>query len=429
MTQPVQATGFTIEQLEIVPLTGIAIDVRPIFEELNLFNSIFIQVQSGNIVLRDSIELINLLSLDGNEEIRIRIKSDALGGVFSGTFRIYKLDNRLGVRHTTQVYTLHFVSKPFLVSEKTKSKKFLRMRYSDMWQIFMGEVGAEVGFCIDSVGVYELAVPLITPFQAADWVSRRAINPVTTKPDYVTYESPITGFTFAHLSYLTSQPPKYVYNFFAKDVNTSTLETDYYSIRDWKVLSNFDIEDATQSGVFGGAFWGFDTMTRTWKKTKYGFEDLYPPCNAHCDAYPNIPENALTPEGRIAPPDYADSRWTIHPYQLPRKPNEWINSHNKRLADYAENQHLYVLQRRHSFGMLKQKRVQTTLPGNFNVASGDVLNFKVPAFVGEKALDPHISGDYLVTATRHIIKYDRFETLLEVASDSTPTPRGGSVCG
>jgi hypothetical protein len=44
-----------------------------------------------------------------------------------------------------------------------------------------------------------------------------------------------------------------------------------------------------------------------------------------------------------------------------------------------------------------------------------------PSDSGE-SVDDYMSWRYIITATRHIIKVDRHETVIEVASDSTNRP-------
>jgi hypothetical protein len=93
-----------------------------------------------------------------------------------------------------------------------------------------------------------------------------------------------------------------------------------------------------------------------------------------------------------------------------------------------DNTHEYVFQRKHFFGNLAMKRLQLTMPGNFGLHTGLMVELDVPKYAGSTesetdttidARDMEFSGRYIITAVRHIIKYDRHETLIEVASDSS----------
>ena len=67
-----------------------------------------------------------------------------------------------------------------------------------------------------------------------------------------------------------------------------------------------------------------------------------------------------------------------------------------------------------------------TLPGNFALSSGFNLNLMMPSRAisedGSDSYDASLSGKYLIIGTRHMIKYDKHETIVEVATDSSDMP-------
>jgi hypothetical protein len=69
------------------------------------------------------------------------------------------------------------------------------------------------------------------------------------------------------------------------------------------------------------------------------------------------------------------------------------------------------------------KRVKLAMPGNFQLTSGFNINLEASTF-GKKEKggdndDPSLSGKYIIVASRHIIGYDKHETIIEVATTST----------
>jgi hypothetical protein len=77
------------------------------------------------------------------------------------------------------------------------------------------------------------------------------------------------------------------------------------------------------------------------------------------------------------------------------------------------------------FENLFQKRIKMTLPGNFIYSSG--LNVMLKGFnltLNSRTDSQDVStyGKYMIVAARHMIKPQLFETVLEVASDSTNSP-------
>ena len=72
------------------------------------------------------------------------------------------------------------------------------------------------------------------------------------------------------------------------------------------------------------------------------------------------------------------------------------------------------------------KKLKLVMPGNFQLSSGFNVSVTTPTFGSrakdESAEDETLSGNYLIVASRQIIKFDRHETIIEVASTSNKTP-------
>jgi hypothetical protein len=62
------------------------------------------------------------------------------------------------------------------------------------------------------------------------------------------------------------------------------------------------------------------------------------------------------------------------------------------------------------------------MPGNFHLTSGYNINLTAPGFQKQRKgaeKDLSVDGKYLIIASRHIITYNKHETVIEVARDST----------
>jgi hypothetical protein len=88
-----------------------------------------------------------------------------------------------------------------------------------------------------------------------------------------------------------------------------------------------------------------------------------------------------------------------------------------------DDTHEYIPRRKAILNNLTQRRMTITLPGNFAVTSGYVLevNAKSYATIGDvtEKNDKSVAGKYLIVATRHIINPQKHETFCEIATDST----------
>jgi hypothetical protein len=64
------------------------------------------------------------------------------------------------------------------------------------------------------------------------------------------------------------------------------------------------------------------------------------------------------------------------------------------------------------------------MPGNFGLYSGSCVQLNIPHRynIDTKNMesgDKSLSGKYIIIGVRHLIRYDKHETILEVATDST----------
>jgi hypothetical protein len=77
-------------------------------------------------------------------------------------------------------------------------------------------------------------------------------------------------------------------------------------------------------------------------------------------------------------------------------------------------------------GTLSMEAISCSVQLNFFLTSGFNVNVIAPNFgkkeKGGENSDETVSGKYLIIATRHMIGFDKHETVIEVASTSTNVP-------
>jgi hypothetical protein len=85
-----KSTQFKVSELVIVTKAG-PLDISKLYEEINIFDSLFLPVMSGNILINDSLGLSGKLLFDGSESILIDVSKDVDSeiGHFKKAFRIY----------------------------------------------------------------------------------------------------------------------------------------------------------------------------------------------------------------------------------------------------------------------------------------------------------------------------------------------------
>jgi hypothetical protein len=117
-----------------------------------------------------------------------------------------------------------------------------------------------------------------------------------------------------------------------------------------------------------------------------------------------------------------NSKKTVSSFGANRKFSAYVKKYDPTSISKIENQEDFIFQRKAIITNLMNKRIKLVMPGNFQLTSGFNLNIRVPDFslkeTGGDNEDRAVSGKYLIVATRHIIGYDKHETILEVATTS-----------
>ena len=433
----IQSTQFEIQNLAITTRDGsLGFDVRSIFEELNIFDNLLMPCMSGNIVLRDATGFASKINFDGSEYLEVDILKDTHNEdslFLKKRFVIYKLTDRKELNQKSEIYTLHFVSEEYILSEQKKIRQSYTGTHYDMIVNILNDHlmvpnetivdGTKSGFgnLEPSKGIHNYVVPNLSPFDAIQTITKRAISNSGT-PDYLFWQTQL-GYNFMPLSSLMGFDSFYKITYGVKNISELNSETnvgdELYGARDIKIISQFNMAENIQSGVYAGRFIGFDPLTRTVQVQEMSFDKIYG-LTKHANDY-SINTGVYNKEGNRATQMY-DSRVTLYPFQEKRKESEHLKKKDSETITYIDDSHNYILQRKVIFANLMQRRIRLTMPGNFFLMSGINVDIEIPNRYleeGVDGVDESLSGKYIITGVRHIIRFDKHETVIEVATDST----------
>jgi hypothetical protein len=420
---PQQASKFSLNELSIVTKTG-KLDISKIYEEINIFDSLLTPVMSGSIIINDSIGLSPKLIFDGSEVILIDIgknnDSDSLR--LKKAFRIYKQSDRRNINQNSEKYSLDFVSDEFIFSDQQRINQAYHTSYSDIVKKiltnYLKTPSTKLGGIFENTsGIRDVVIPNLKPIDAIEWCAKRSVDSKKS-PNYMFFENNL-GFNFVSLSSLLSQRELFNIKFSTKNLEETNVVDDLLSPRSYEVVNQTDKIKMTRSGVNAGTFIGFDPITRTVQNKRIGFEDHY---NAmtHGNKTPNFSQSTNR-GGELATEAY-DSKKTVSSFVVNRKYSTYVKKYDSTSISKLENQEDFLFQRKAILFNLMNKRIKMVMPGNFQLTSGFNLNIRVPDFslkeTGGDNEDRAVSGKYLIVATRHIIGFDRHETILEVATTS-----------
>lgn len=407
-------------QLEIVGKNA-RIDVRHLMVNLTIFEDLFSPFITGNIVLNESLDLINKLPLIGEEYLEMHVFTPGFEGLpnkeFKGRFYIYKMGERTNTAERAVAYTLHFVSTEAI---KDVNKKL----YS-----------AQAGYCHDIVRriLVEDQMGLTTiktanieetvngiKFVANNWSPLACIQYATAHSlnrrnigSFLFYENR-EGFNFISLSSLYSQESmqSFINDNYRRDIDsqgqaTRNIQEDFKRVTEMVMPDGFDFVERIKSGMYKSNLTSYDFVTKRFKTFTYdGYNNFA--------VYPHLNNFPLTSGNALATPEAAHYNNFTH-YGL----------HN----GYGDTSSTpFFLQRKGMIAMAEAFKLEITVPGRTDYTVGKVVDLTAyrnepidnrPGDSDDK--DPTLTGKYMVSTVTHRINNREHTCLMQLIKDSYVT--------
>ena len=422
----VEPTQYKIEEL-LLKTKGGPIGLENIFEELNLFDSLFLPVISGNILITDAQQLSKRLKFDGSEVIAMTLTKGISPGFasFKKSYRVYKQTDRKNINQTSEKYILHFVADELIISEqKKKVNQSYNSTYSDVVEKILSQYlqvpSRNRASFQSSYGIRDIVIPNLSPLDAIEWCSKRALG-VKNSPEFIFFCN-AEGYNFMPLSTLLTTNPILNISFTPKNLGDGDEFYELSRARSFEVLSQYDSIDRIQDGVNASTFLGFDPTTRSFGSNKLSFDDIYALIEhgnkSAIDTEIHNRDKETTNKTSF------DSKQALHVHNVITGKSNYVKENDPTSISKNEPYELFIVQRKAILSNLMTRRLKIVMPGNFQLTSGKNVNFETPGFGArskgqEGNEDTSVSGKYIITGTRHILSLTQHITVIETASDST----------
>lgn len=416
---------FKIKQLAVVTKTGDILDISQMYEEISIFDSMFSPVISGNILITDSVGLSSKLFFDGSEALLIEIDKDENSDIasFKKSLRIYKQSERKNRGLNAESYVLYFVSDELFYSDQQRINQSFQTTYSGVAEKillnYLSVAENNLGGVFDvSYGIRDIKIPNMRPLEAIEWCSKRAVD-VNLAPNFMFFQN-MNGFNFATLSNLLNKEDIMNIKFEAKNMDSSEKISEISSARALEVVAQTDIINKTRSGINASQFIGFDPTTRTIAKKDISFGDVNATMK-NANENPNF--SSVKNRAGIDSQSMFQSKQTVSVFSAAQPLSKYVKANDPTSLSKNEQYEVNMAQRKSIIANLMSKRVKLVMPGNFQLMSGFNVSLVAPVLAmkekGGENTDTSVSGKYIIVATRHLIKFDKHETILEIAATSS----------
>jgi hypothetical protein len=429
----------------ITPLSDGNVNLMPFMLELNLFEDVFSSTISGEVVISDALGLISHYLLNGTEFIQVQLQKttgDAAGQYISRNYRVYKISKRvLGESNNYENYIINFISEEFMLSEQFRiSKGYKSTKISDIITdvlnnyLKVGNGNTKKISVQPTLGLYDFVLPNKKIFETINWLSTYAL-PGTNNlgADMMFFENNY-GYNFSSLQSLFQQTPYQTYKFDPKNITETNMNEKLTNVMDFEVLEFFNTLNGVTNGTFSNKVITIDPLLRTSNTGIFNYANYfdssqsktlngYPPTNN----YQNRLNVTLYNSAPVTPAGLEMGTLRMAATNSNQKKNPYVSQSPDDVANDI-NLEKYLPNRVAQFALANYMRIKLTVPGDplltvgmvvtFNTYQIDPTSYTQSGSNATRIVDPFYSGNYLVAATRHIVKNNSYITIVELIKDS-----------
>jgi len=425
-----QVNSVDIDKLTITTQDGTEFDLRSVFGVINIFEDIFSNTLSGNILITDGSNFVSRFAISGRERLHIRWRTPGRESFTDMTFQVYKISGRSPVLERVKFYTFHFTSLEGIKDTITRIDQYYNAPIGKIVEdVFNNYLRNEdipkelidIGRTRDNVAV---TVPGWNPLKLINWLCKRGVSETYRNSDYFFYET-INGFHLMSLGSLAHRPvvKEYIQSTMpvrsTEDRRVRELDTEFRTYEDFTVHDSFNTFQHTQNASFASRLITHDLVTKKIEEHTYDYlkrtdiNNYHKPGNqSHMEPYPMLAEG-----------DMLTKQAKINTFFYPKHKN----LHNGFKNNHAED---WLQERKSNLNLMGHVKLSLTVPGDTGGPGrsrevGDVVIVQCPSIEFDQPefeADPYLKGKYMITAIRHMISLDDYKLKLEVSKDSLPSP-------
>lgn len=398
-----------LEKLQLNSLNGQYANILNQVIGLEIYEDMFAPFISLSIVLRESVDYINLFPFVGEEYLEVVISTPMVDKKIDGKFYIYKITDRLFTKDREVAYTIKAISEEYL----TDSNRKLSKSYGGN----IGESALKI-LTEDLKTTKQVVVEKTnnnTMFTANYWPPTKCLNylaatasSATDSPSYLFYEDR-DGFNFRSIDELVKAESYHqlVKDNYSRSMNGNAVNATRDPQEDYKRILDIDIPVLTdymeeiQTGRLKSRVISHDIVTKQYAIRDYSVKKDQKPATL-LNEYPGYSK-------------YATSNSISTLVVMPK----YYGNYTK----YADVTNYKTIQKRMSFFQNLQKyKVTVQILGRVDYTVGQIFELKIPRATQidktTEEWDPIISGRYIVSAISHSINREMHTCTVELIKNS-----------
>lgn len=404
------------------------IDLRPLMLELNLYESVHSPNMYGNLVIRDSANHKQNAPIIGQEELEFEISIPENETIDATKYRmrIYKVDNITETAEREQVYTLHFITKEaFKNTKSTVLTSFEGPSDVIFTRIMRDVIKTNKSLYIERTNTnFKLLGNNMRPYDFVRMVAKRSQSSQFESAGYLFYENH-RGIHFRSWESLIRggdrhRKIKEEYYVTPKGDNIN-VEEDMKKVNSYEILKVQDALAGHASGFFGSKHYNYNRINKSLSITDSNYIQKFNKRNTTEDrGYPFLPNNPEDATNKSYS-DFADARIFVSSFDNALHTQSTTDERN-----YDNNSKIRQ-DRLHDVLDHEQMILRVSVPGNTNLAAGDLIKLNIPSYesidtAADRVYDLYLSGRYIITEVVHSVNEVNYVTTFKCVRNDVLIP-------
>lgn len=435
------------------------IDITQSVQRIDLYESLFQNTISGNLVVTENIGFVDLLPLVGVETLVLSfsITNDEGKTIpYTRAFRITKVHDQTFIKTDNRTYVIEFVTAEFMASVSKRISRRYQMSCSDAVKSIVDEVlhdkSADQGLYskfapgspLPTWGKIDITIPNYAPLRAINYLAMLSLAEKNRESGGYLFFETLEGLHFTSLRHLietgkarTDIPTIHVNAALSSTANPNDDTGQRNAIFRFTQEQAFDLLGGVASGMYRSRALQFDLLA-----TKFRGHDLKSTDTWYTESFKQTPSAHLNPYPLF--PEYYEQEFSPNIRQFMIPTNVWSTANTQTEVGQTAFQdeqimHESIVARNRQLREIRQIESLVELPGQPNIHAGSVIKVIYPPTRLTAGTDlspqssqpaiqesPH-SGYHIVTSVHHTLlfktanDYD-YRMSLRVSSDSLSRP-------
>ena len=408
------AGDVTIDKVKIITAKGFYQDVGAQVINVQFYEDLFAPFITGSLILKDSLDLVNLFPFIGEEYLELEISTPTLDkNNIKGKYYIYKMTNREMSGDKSVVYQLHFISVEAVVDLNKKTSRVFGDKISKMIEPFIKDktFGLESDkkvFIEETLNNTKYISNYWTPIENIMYLADTAIN-TNRSPSYVFFENR-DGYYFISLErlYTNAVFQDFVYDKYTRDDrpgggSVRNPEKDFKRILEISIPTAFDYMDRIRSGMLSSRQVSYDVTKKTYSAKNYNMFQRFEQ-QKHLNKYPINSDRSIF---------RAASRIINYPKNFGN-----FNGFGDVTNAKSNQERISLLK------LAEANKINITVPGRCDYTVGQKIKLDLKRIepLSKKdgdTTDKMFSGNYIIAAINHYVDKQKHECYMEIIKESS----------